>query len=304
MKRSPWFWNCTGGRGQGAGGRDLEASRINSKFKIQNSKFKTSSPSPSLPTPHSPLPTPLIQIPAGYFNSGNDSIDALDNERPVHQIYLDTYWIDRDPVTCAQYRQFIAAGGYQDACWWSPEGWQWLQSAQITHPLYWKDEPEWEQHPVCGVSWYEADAYARFVGKRLPTEAEWEKAACWSPLTNHHQTYPWGEAELVAHLCNHDRIIKQTTPVGAYPEGKSPYGCNDLLGNVWEWTASWFEGYNGFTAYPYRGYSQVYFDGKHRVLKGGSWATFPWALRSTFRNWYYPHVREILAGFRCAADRG
>jgi formylglycine-generating enzyme required for sulfatase activity len=104
-------------------------------------------------------------------------------------------------------------------------------------------------------------------------------------------------------LCNHNHLVGQTTPVNHYPSGKSPSGCYDMLGNVWEWTSSWFNGYDGFEHYPYRGYSQAYFDNQHRVLRGGSWATRSWAMRSTFRNWYHPHVREVLAGFRCAADR-
>jgi formylglycine-generating enzyme required for sulfatase activity len=152
------------------------------------------------------------------------------------------------------------------------------------------------------VSCYEAEAYARFVGKRLPTEAEWEKAASWHPQTQQRQTYPWGEAFPSAEQCNHDHLQGQTTAIDAYPSGQSAYGCYDMLGNVWEWTASWFDGYDGFEFYPYRGYSQVYFDGQHRVLRGGSWVTRPWGLRSAFRNWYAPGTRQILAGFRCAQD--
>ena len=157
--------------------------------------------------------------------------------------------------------------------------------------------------PVCGVSWYEADAYARFIGKRLPTEAEWEKATSWNVVTEQQHTYPWGQEAPNPHRCNHNNLIGQTTPVNAYPMGQSAYGCYDMLGNVWEWTATWFDAYAGFVAYPYRGYSQAYFDGQHRVLKGGSWATPPWAMRSSFRNWYYPGIRQILAGFRCAVSR-
>jgi formylglycine-generating enzyme required for sulfatase activity len=150
------------------------------------------------------------------------------------------------------------------------------------------------------VNWYEADAYARFVGKRLPTEAEWEKAARWNPQTGHGTTYPWGDALPTAQHCNHDHWIGHTTPVDAYPAGQSAVGCYDLLGNVWEWTSSPFQGYLGFKPYPYAGYSQAYFDGQHKVLRGSSWTTRPWTLRSTFRNWYHPHVRQVLAGFRCA----
>lgn len=247
-----------------------------------------------------PYPDEMIEIPAGYFEQGNDSIDALDNERPVHQVTLETYWIDRYPVTCGQYRAFMEAGGYQNPSWWSAAGWEWLQSQLVTQPLYWSGNPCWDNHPVCGVSWYEAEAYAWFAGKRLPTEAEWEKAASWDVATGQRRIHPWGEATPDTHRCNHDNVIGQTTPVDAYPSGQSVYGCYDMLGNVWEWTASVFQGYEGFVSYPYAGYSKVYFDGQHQVLKGGSWATRPWTLRCSFRNWYHPGVHQILAGFRCA----
>jgi len=270
--------------------------RMNSKFKIQNSKFSDF----RLLTPD----FSMVCIPAGYFECGHDSIDALDNERPVHQVYLETYWIDRYPVTCKQYQIFMEAGGYENSFWWSPEGWKWLQAAQVTQPRYWKADSSWNNHPVCGVSWYEADAYARFIGKRLPTEAEWEKAASWNPTASHRQPYPWGTKEPNSDLCNYGHSVGHTTPVDAHSAGQSAYGCDDMLGNAWEWTASWFHGYDGFTSYPYRGYSQVYFDGQHRVLRGGSWATRPWALRCAFRNWYHPYVREIFAGFRCAVSDG
>ncbi|MFB2938844.1 ergothioneine biosynthesis protein EgtB [Aerosakkonemataceae cyanobacterium BLCC-F154] len=246
--------------------------------------------------------TEMIEIPAGEFEMGNDSLDALDNERPVRRVYLDKYWIDRYPVTIKQYRQFINVGGYKNSEFWSPEGWQWLQENGITQPLYWREETTQENHPVCGVSWYEADAYARFVGKRLPTEAEWEKAASWDAQNECRRTYPWGEIEPNSQLCNHNNIHQQTTAINTYPNGQSAYGLRDVLGNVWEWTSTWFDGYPGFEFFPYRGYSQVYFDGKHRVLKGGSWATRPWGLRCSFRNWYYPSVRQIIAGFRCASS--
>jgi len=282
-----------------------QPSALSRQLKTQNSKLKTAPSAPlplSLPTPHSPLPTPQICIPAGSFECGNESIEALDNERPVHRVYVETYWIDRTPATCKQYQVFMSAGGYQEPRWWSEEGWAWLQLAQVIQPLYWSDAPDCANHPVCGVSWYEADAYARFVGKRLPTEAEWEKAASWNPIVKQRQTYPWGKAEPSEHDCNCNHAVGQTTPVGAYPAGAGPFGCDDLLGNVWEWTNSWFDRYTGFEAYPYRGYSEAYFDGQHRILKGGSWATQPSSLRCTFRNWYHPYVREIFAGFRCASD--
>ncbi|MEL6495809.1 MAG: SUMF1/EgtB/PvdO family nonheme iron enzyme, partial [Cyanobacteria bacterium J06623_7] len=224
-------------------------------------------------------------IPAGEFSLGSNEIAALDNERPPHRIYLADYWLDRYPVTCQQYEQFMTSNGYQERQYWSEAGWEWLQQQiNVDRPLYWSDNSDQLNHPVSGVSYYEAEAYANFVGKRLPTEAEWSKAALGASLN-----------------CNGDRRMGQTTPVNAYPE-TSRYGCQDMLGNVWEWTASWFDGYEGFAAYPYTGYSAAYFDRQHRVLKGGSWATGTMGLRTSFRNWYHPGVRQIFSGFRCARD--
>jgi ergothioneine biosynthesis protein EgtB len=197
--------------------------------------------------------TGMRLIPAGSFIQGSNAIEAQDNEQPQHEVYLEDYWIDRNPVSGAEYRSFMQSGGYQNSRWWTAAGWEWVQANQIEAPRYWS-----ENHPVSGVSWYEADAYARFVGKRLPTEAEWEKAAAYQ----------------------------------------------NMLGEVWQWTATWFEGYPHFESYPYPGYSQIYFDRAHRVLKGGSGATFSWSVRNSFRNWYYPHVREIFSGFRCMSTSG
>ncbi|MEG4112830.1 MULTISPECIES: ergothioneine biosynthesis protein EgtB [unclassified Microcoleus] len=244
--------------------------------------------------------SPAIEIPGGEFYMGSDAAEALDNERSRHLCYLEAYSIDRYPVTCCQYRDFMESGGYQNPDWWSADGWKWLQGEAVSQPLYWSENPAFNNHPVCGVSWYEAEAYCNFIGKRLPSEAEWEKAASWNATNQTYRIYPWGEEPPNGSLCNHGNNIANTSPVDAFPKGASAIGCWDMLGNVWEWTASTFDAYPGFESYPYRGYSQVYFDGEHRVLKGGSWATFPQALRSTFRNWYYPGVRQIIAGFRCA----
>lgn len=257
---------------------------------------------PVWPMPHTPCPIPNseIEIPGGEFYMGSDAAEALDNERSRHLCYLEAYAIDRYPVTCGQYRDFMASGGYQNPDWWSVEGWKWLKVHLVDRPLYWSENPAFNNHPVCGVSWYEAEAYCNFTGKRLPSEAEWEKAASWDAANQTNRTYPWGEAPPNASLCNHGNNLANTSPVDAFPKGASATGCCDMLGNVWEWTASTFDAYPGFESYPYKGYSQVYFDGEHRVLKGGSWATFPQAMRSSFRNWYYPGVRQIIAGFRCA----
>ncbi|MEW6300427.1 MAG: SUMF1/EgtB/PvdO family nonheme iron enzyme, partial [Thermodesulfobacteriota bacterium] len=240
----------------------------------------------------------------------------LDNERPQSLIDLPPFLIDRFPVTNGEFLRFVRAGGYHNPSWWTPEGWQWREQSRVEHPLYWRQTPggEWTEigltparllpldHPVSNVSWYEADAYARFAGKRLPTEAEWEKAAVWDPDRNRKLPYPWGEEQPDGHHCNFNATVGGTTAVGRYAEYQSPYGCADTLGNVWEWTSSWFRPYPGFAAYPYEGYSVPYFDQQHRVLRGGSWATRRHVLRPSFRNWYHPWVREVFAGFRCAKD--
>ena len=255
-----------------------------------------------LPIPNYQLPITdsAIEIPGGEFYMGSDAAEALDNERSRHLCYLEAYAIDRYPVTCRQYRDFMTSGGYQNPDWWSVEGWEWLKVHLVDRPLYWSENPAFNNHPVCGVSWYEAEAYCNFTGKRLPSEAEWEKAASWDAANQTYRIYPWGESQPNASLCNHSNNLASTSPVDAFPKGASAIGCCDMLGNVWEWTASTFDAYPGFESYPYKGYSQVYFDGEHRVLKGGSWATFSQAMRSSFRNWYYPGVRQIIAGFRCA----
>ncbi|MEM7555677.1 MAG: SUMF1/EgtB/PvdO family nonheme iron enzyme [Cyanobacteria bacterium P01_A01_bin.84] len=241
-----------------------------------------------------------IEIPAGKFFMGNNSLYAMDNESPVHEVYLDTFWIDPYPVTWGEYRHFIEAGGYKKSQYWCDRGWEWLQEQTLKQPFFWQENYPWDNHPVCGVSWYEADAYCRFVGKRLPTEAEWEKAASWDPEAKIQSIYPWGKESPTPKHCNHNNYIGKTTPVNNHPNGKSYYGLHDTLGNIWEWTSTYFDGYENFQAYPYRGYSQAYFDHQHRVLKGGSWATSNYVLRCSTRNWYYPNVKQILAGFRCA----
>ncbi|MEM9266985.1 MAG: SUMF1/EgtB/PvdO family nonheme iron enzyme [Cyanobacteria bacterium P01_F01_bin.13] len=240
----------------------------------------------------------MVAIPEGAVCLGlePDGLDgdmAIDNEYPSHWVNVAPYQIDQTPVTCEQYQCFIEAGGYQERRWWCDAGWQWLQSVSVGQPLYWPNQLKltaFRYHPVCGVNWYEANAYARFVGKRLPTEAEWALAA--RGLTSELQkSLQIGEIN-----CDHQQ--GHTRPVGLLGP-VSNYGCYDMLGNVWEWTNSWFRPYPGFSPFPYQGYSAVYFDDCHRVLRGGSWATRPWALRPSFRNWYEPHVRELFMGFRC-----
>ncbi len=310
------------GRGEARGGRSeawgdvegvegaVEAVKAVEGCKgLEEEELERSSAFETLRASRLPPHSPMVYVPAGEFAMGNGSaIAAIDNERPVQRVWLEGYWIDCYPVTCGQYRRFMEAGGYEERRWWSEAGWQWRQREQVTQPLYWTGDPQEDLHPVCGVSAYEASAYARFVGKRLPTEAEWEKAASWHPEHPRSQAYPWGGqllsgAPSEAEVCNHFHHVGWTTPVTAYPLNRSPLGCWDMLGNVWEWTSTLFDGYAGFEPYPYAGYSSAYFDQEHWVLRGGSWATRPWALRNSFRNWYYPQMQQMFAGFRCVRDQ-
>ena len=158
------------------------------------------------------------------------------------------------------------------------------------------------RRPVCHVCFYEAEAYAHYAGKRLPTEAEWEAAATWDPSTGSKRSFPWGEEEADPGRANLDALGFDTAPVGSYPGNVSPVGCYGMIGDVWEWTSSEFLPYPGFRAFPYPEYSEVFFGDAYRVLRGGAWATRPGAIRGTFRNWDLPVRRQIFRGFRCARD--
>ncbi len=202
------------------------------------------------------------EIPAGQFAMGASAEGfAYDNERPRHAVELPAFRIARRPVSNASWRRFSEGGGYERREWWSQEGWAWKEQYDITHHRAIADgHPE---APVCHVSWFEADAFARSRDARLPTEAEWEKAATW-------------------------RQGRDEGPAA--------------VGQVWEWTASCFGGYPGFVAYPYREYSEAFFGDAYRVLRGGSWATHPRVATRTFRNWDLPARRQIFAGLRLARD--
>jgi len=255
-------------------------------------------------------------IPAGPFTMGTSSEPwALDNERPAFTVDLPAYSIDTTPVSSGAYIAFVESGGYDQPQWWSPAGWAHRQQAGLTAPLFWsrdggmwlrrrfgRTEPVPLDEPVQHVCWYEADAYARWAGRRLPTEAEWEKAARHDPVTGRSRRYPWGEEDPSAERANLGQRHLQPAPVGSYPAGASAYGVRQLIGDVWEWTASDFVGYPGFVAWPYREYSEVFFGPDYKVLRGGSWAVDKVACRGTFRNWDYPIRRQIFAGFRTAKD--
>ncbi|WP_412542693.1 ergothioneine biosynthesis protein EgtB [Longispora sp. K20-0274] len=264
------------------------------------------------PPPGHPVSGEVL-VPAGPFTMGTDIEPwALDNERPAHRVDVAAFLIDVAPVTNAEYEAFVTDGGYTDQRWWAPDGWSHVRAAGLTGPGHWgpdgtytrfgRVEARIPDEPVVHVCWYEADAYARWAGKRLPSEAEWEKAARWDPATGRSRRYPWGDDDPTVEHANLGQRHLSPAPVGAYPAGVSPLGVHQLVGDVWEWTSSVFTGYPGFRAFPYREYSEVFFGPEYRVLRGGSFGTDAAACRGTFRNWDYPIRRQIFAGFRCARD--
>jgi iron(II)-dependent oxidoreductase len=275
-------------------------------------------PSPG-PAPADAFRLPAeVLIPGGPFTMGTSTEPwALDNERPAHTVEVAPFYLDTTPVTCGAYTEFIADGGYDEPRWWTEAGWEHRQQAGLIAPLYWRrdgghtsnqwtrrvfgrQEPVRPDEPVLHVSWYEADAYARWAGRRLPTEAEWEKAARFDPATGLTRRYPWGNADPEASLANLGQTFLRPAPAGSYPEGAAPCGARQLVGDVWEWTSSDFRPYPGFEAWPYKEYSEVFFGPEYKVMRGGSFAVSPVACRGTFRNWDYPIRRQIFAGFRTA----
>ena len=259
------------------------------------------------------LPSEVL-VPGGPFTMGTSTEPwALDNERPAHTVQVAPFYLDTTPVTCGAYAQFIDDGGYDDPRWWTAAGWEHRQDAGLTAPLYWRSEgPQWTRRvfgrqepivpnePVLHVSWYEADAYARWAGRRLPTEAEWEKAARFDPATGLTRRYPWGNADPDTSHANLGQAFLRPAPAGSYPGGAAPCGARQLIGDVWEWTSSDFSPYPGFEAWPYKEYSEVFFGPEYKMLRGGSFAVSPVVSRGTFRNWDYPIRRQIFAGFRTA----
>jgi iron(II)-dependent oxidoreductase len=254
-----------------------------------------------------------VRVDGGPFLAGAPAAGfAYDNERPRHEVDLAAFEIDRLPVTSGDYLEFVADGGYRRRSLWTEAGWDWRRRENAERPLNWAPggaERRFEriaavdpELPVMHVSWFEADAYARWRGMRLPTELEWEKAAAWAPGASEPRRFPWGDAPPDPTRANLDQSGFGPAPAGAYPDGASGYGVLGLVGDVWEWTASAFAGYPGFEPYPYREYSSIFFGGEYRVLRGGSWATRPRVARNTFRNWDFPGRRQIFAGFRCARD--
>jgi iron(II)-dependent oxidoreductase len=266
------------------------------------------------PASVTPTGLELVRVAGGHCSVGAPAHSfSYDNERPRHTVDLGAFAIGRTPVTNATFLTFAEGGGYERREWWSDEGWSWKEEYDITHPGEWTagglerrlgadPVPLEPDAPVVHVSWFEAEAFARAHGARLPTELEWEKAATWDQDAGRTRSYPWGDEPWSPDRANLDQLACGTTPVAGHPRGASPCGCLDMVGNVWEWTASHFRGYPDFCADPYSEYSEVFFGDAYRVLRGGSWATRAAVSTPTFRNWDFPQRRQIFAGFRIARD--
>ena len=269
-----------------------------------------------LPAPAALITASEVLVPGGPFTMGTSTDPwAYDNEKPAHTVDLPPYVIDTTPVSNAAYRAFVEAGGYDDERLWSETGWRWRCESGKRAPAFWlresgswlrrrfgRVEPLPDDEAVQHVCFHEAEAYARWAGRRLPTEAEWEKAASWDPATGSKRRFPWGDDAPTEAHANLGQQRFRPTAAGSYPAGASAYGALQMVGDVWEWTSTVFTGYPGFTPFPYKEYSEVFFDDGYRVLRGGCWATDPLAVRSTFRNWDHPIRRQIFSGFRTARD--
>jgi iron(II)-dependent oxidoreductase len=245
---------------------------------------------------------------------------VFDNELPRLEVHVEPFAMARTSVSNGEYLGFVQAGGYHSRELWDADSWTWLQAAGLQHPRYWRKDPRgsFERRdfdrwgplelalPVLHVNWYEAQAYCRWAGRRLPTEAEWEMAATGEPaadgrkLAPRKRIYPWGDTAPGRERANLDWEQLGTVDVDALPAGDSAFGVRQLIGNVWEWTSSSFEPFPGFVPHPYVDYSQPWFS-DHKVLRGGCWATRSILIRASYRNFYKPDRGDVWAGFRTCA---
>jgi len=254
-----------------------------------------------------------VEVPGGVFTLGareGGRTFAFDNEKWAHPVRVEAFRIARAPVTNAEFAAFVDDDGYTRDELWSRDGRTWRDASGARSPAYWQRAgSEWTvrrydgvvplapHHPTLHVSWHEAEAYCRWAQRRLPSEAEWELAA----TSFDGRLFPWGDARPSATTANLDASAAWTVDVAAHPEGDSPFGCRQMIGNVWEWTSTRFAPYPGFVVDPYAEYSAPWFATPHMVLRGGGWATRARLLRSTWRNFYPPDRRDVFAGFRTCA---
>lgn len=239
----------------------------------------TDTPVPPPPTP-SPLPAEeveMITIPAGEFTMGSEAGD--DDERPAHTVFVNEFKIDKYEVTNEQFAKFVEETGYVTGAEQAGEGDSWRTYAV-----------DKDRHPVVKVTWDDAVAYCQWAGKRLPTEAEWEKAARGSESL----VYPWGKSWDPAKANSREGGYRGTTVVGSFPEGASPYGVMDMAGNVWEWTSDWYDAYPGSTS------TSEYYGEQFKVTRGGAWFSTNDLLRGSNRSATSTDARNDDLGFRCA----
>ncbi len=270
------------------------------------------------PTTSMSIEPTMVKVEGGIYDLGYSGSDwCYDIELPEHKVYLNDFKIDSFPVTNGQYLEFIEDGGYEDFKYWLSDGWEAVKNNEWHAPMYWKKEGggdgEWyvqdfagkrkinPNEPVVHVSFYEASAYCKWAGKRLPTEAEWEKAACWNEEKQRKTLFPWGNEKPTADKANLlESNVWSCTNIGSYPNGKSHSGCYQMIGDVWEWTSSEYVGYPGFKT-GFSEYNDKWFTNQ-KVLRGGSFATPKMSIRSSYRNFFRLDERWMFSGFRCAAD--
>jgi len=258
-----------------------------------------------------------VEVPGGAFSLGAtpDTPFVFDNEKWAHEVQVAPFRIARAPVTNDEFAEFVEVGGYRQERHWTEDGWRWRCFAGAERPVYWEPAPgggfRWRRYdrlealpahaPVSHVNAFEAEAYSRWAGRRLPTEAEWELAASGRAIEGTQRLFPWGVDPPTPARANLDGRARGCIDVGALPAGDSPFGCRQMIGNVWEWTATRFLPYPGFVVDPYEQYSEPWFRTPHRVLRGGCWATRGRLIRNTWRNFYEPHRRDVFGGFRTCA---
>jgi iron(II)-dependent oxidoreductase len=256
-------------------------------------------------------------VPGGTFLLGAEPGRAFvfDNEKWAHAVEVVPFAIARTAVTNGQFAEFVNDGGYRRREWWSEEGWRWREQARAEHPVYWEPDgggrwlrrhydrivPLGEELPIIHVNWYEADAYCQWAKRRLPTEAEWEMAATLDPGSGRKREFPWGEEPPAPDRAHLDARLIGCIPAGALGAGDSGCGCRQMIGNVWEWTATDFLPYPGFVIDPYKEYSGPWFGSERKVLRGGCWATRSRLIRNTWRNFYPKDRRDVFGGFRTCA---
>jgi gamma-glutamyl hercynylcysteine S-oxide synthase len=265
--------------------------------------------------PGRPVAGERVFVPGGEFVPGVNPTSepfALDNERPAHTVHVASFWIGKVPVTNGQWADFVADGGYRRSELWSARGWEHRVEAGLERPKFWSsqgtrrrfgiEEEVPPDEPVQHICYHEAEAFAAWSGARLPTEIEWEKACAWDPELGARRRWPWGDSPPAANLANLGGDGLRPAPAGAYPAGASAYGAEQMIGDVWEWTSSDFAPWPGFTPMIYRAYSEPFFGGGYKVLRGGSWAVAASSIRPSFRNWDFPVRRQIFTGVRLAWD--